>query len=208
LSGRVFQPQQNQVQVGNFNGLMVAYAAPTPLVMEEGGHLILMQDGSGGYYELTSFNPEGETDSYRAVFDDVLRTFQFNKHVYKTDVYSGTVHNLTIDTTASLQVEVRDTAGKLSGCLGVVKPLYGSGPLTGSMKNGTVTFVVKGTGFDLLFRGKNNNGEIAGTYTVSPADGSVSSQQQNGEFSLERKESKDSLIQRCPTDAEMGAKDH
>jgi hypothetical protein len=68
-------------------------------------------------------------------------------------------------------VAIRNDESKLSGCTGIVEPLYGSGPLKGLMKDGAVTFTVNGNGFDLLFRGKSENVRIAGTYAVSPIDG-------------------------------------
>ena len=147
--------------------------------------------------------PKSETN--RAILDSVLNTVQFNTTLYATDFYSGTIHNKTADKSTKFEVKIRNNEGKLSGCIGVVEPLYGSGPLKGLGKDGTVTFTVDGDKFDLIFRGKSENGRISGTYRVSPIDvGAVVAQE--GEFSLEKTDSKPLLIQPCPTDADLNAK--
>jgi hypothetical protein len=116
--------------------------------------------------------------------------------------YSGTVHNQTVDQSAEFVIVARSDAGNVAGCMGVVKPLIGSGPLHGQVKGSTITFTVNADGFDLFFRGNIANDKITGTYAVSPINGVV----QEGGFSLKRADSKvppSDSVQHCPTDAEM-----
>jgi len=202
-SGYVFA-QQAPVRVGGREGLTATYTVSSPISGEEKGRLILILDSSGGYYAFQTFSPGPESETYRAVFDSVLNTAQFNTTLYVTDLYSGTIHNKTADKSTRFEVKIRNDEGKLSGCVGMVEPLYGSGPLKGLTKNGTVTFSVDGDKFDLIFQGKSENGRIWGTYTVSPIDvGAVVAQE--GEFSLEKTDSKPLFIRPCPTDAEVNA---
>jgi hypothetical protein len=201
--GRTFESNPTSKIVGRHEGLMQGYTTSSPVSGEEAGRMILVQDGSGGYYEFWSFTPVDEAQVYRAVFESILDTAQFDATLYVTDMYSGTVHNQTVDKSAKFEVSMRYNEGNLSGCSGIVKPLYGSGPLKGVIKNGAVTFTVNGNGFDLLFRGKSENGKITGTYTVSPINNGAGAQQ--GDFRLEKMDSKRLLIQPCPTDAEMNA---
>jgi hypothetical protein len=204
--GRVFQAQRTLVTVGGREGLMAAYSASSPVSGEERGRLILILDGSGGFYEFWTFSPGPENESYRAVFDNILGTAQFNTNPYATDLYSGTIHNQTANKSARLEVAIRNEEGKLSGCTGIREPLYGSGSLKGVTKDGTVTFTVNGNGFDLFFRGRGENGGIAGTYTVPPIGSAGVAQE--GDFHLEKAGSKFLLIQPCPTDQEMNANSH
>jgi hypothetical protein len=202
--GRAFQPQTTPVTVSGHQGLMSTYTASSPISGEERGRLILVQDGSGGYYEFWAFSPGPETETYRAVLDSILTNATFSTKLYATDLYSGTIHNRTADKSAQFEVKIRNDDGKLAGCVGIVKPLYGSGPLEGLMKDGTVTFSVRLNAFDLDFRAKSEDGKLVGTYTVSPTAGSSASAQ-DGEFSLERAGSKPLLLRPCPTDADMNA---
>ena len=55
--GRVFQAQRTSVTVGGREGLMAAYSASSPISGEERGRLILILDGSGGFYEFWTFSP-------------------------------------------------------------------------------------------------------------------------------------------------------
>lgn len=201
--GRVFA-KQSPMTVGGREGLMATYTASSPISGEEKGRLILILD-SGGYYQFETFSPSPESETNRTVLESVLNTVQFNTTLYATDFYSGTIHNKTADKSTRFEVKIRNDEGRLAGCIGIAEPLYGSGPLKGLGKDGTVTFTVDGDKFDLIFRGKSENGRISGTYTVSPTDvGAVVAQ--DGEFSLEKTGSKPLLIQPCPTDAEVNAK--
>jgi len=114
---------------------------------------------------------------------------------------------MTVNKTTTFEAAIRNDGGKLTGCIGIVEPLYGSGPLHGTMKDGTVTLAVSLNGFEILFRAKSENGKIEGTYTVGRPN-TADSALEKGEFSLGRMASKALLIRPCPTDAEMNAKDH
>ena len=149
-----------------------------------------------------SFQPSLQTRPQLSSLQGCTTTAEFNNKLYATDLYSGTIHNRTADKSAQFDVKIRNEDGKLAGCVGIVKPLYGSGPLEGLMKDGALTFSVKLSGFDLNFRAKNDNGMITGTYTVLPAIPSSASPQE-GEVSLKKVDSKQLLLQPCPTDGEV-----
>ncbi len=67
--------------------------------------------------------------------------------------YGGWVHNQTAHQSAGFAIFVRSDAGNVEGCMGVEKPLIGSGPLHGQVKGSTITFTVNADAFDLFFRG-------------------------------------------------------
>ena len=115
--------------------------------------------------------------------------------------YVGTVHNQTVNESASFAITVREDEGVLLGCMGVLQPLIGSGPLRGKVTGSTIAFVVNGDNLNLFFEGHNSGSKINGTYTVSPINGIV----QQGDFYLAKSDSKQPSSQsfRCPTDTEM-----
>jgi hypothetical protein len=118
--------------------------------------------------------------------------------------FVGTVHNLTVDSTANFEILVQENQGRIFGCMGVREPLYGSGSLTGSVSGPDVQFNVDSAGFHIEFVGRRNGNDLSGTYRAFPQGGAA----QRGEFLLEREDSKGlpkSLEPErdCPTDAEM-----
>jgi len=120
-----------------------------------------------------------------------------------TGQFGGIVHNQTVDTSADFGIVVLDNQGALTGCMGVQKPLFGSGPLEGFILDSEVTFVVRSAIGKITFRGKRMNAAINGTYSVEHPDGT----EQQGAFTLKRTSSKgpdeDFSPSSCPTDAEL-----
>jgi len=119
-----------------------------------------------------------------------------------TGTFLGTVHNLTADLTAHFGVFVVDNRGVLSGCMGVKKPLGGSGPLSGVESGAGVQFDVRSAGFTIQFNGQRDGNSVSGTYEVLHPNGNS----EQGEFRLERKDSARlpqtfDLQNDCPTDS-------
>ena len=121
-----------------------------------------------------------------------------------TGMFSGAVHNLTADLTASTVILVEENRGNLQGCFGVMTPLYGSGPLKGRVDGNDVQFDVTSPTYSLHFEGRRSGKGLSGTYTASAGGGN----EQHGEFVLEQNDSKKYLHKfnpqsDCPSDAEM-----
>jgi len=91
-------------------------------------------------------------------------------------VYTGTVHNQTVNLSSSFVVVFNQRkAGVLEGCMEVKPPLYGSGPLHGSIRGSHIDFVVA----DIRLQGDALKNAVTGSYVVSRQDG-----QQLGDFRL------------------------
>jgi S1-C subfamily serine protease len=121
-----------------------------------------------------------------------------------TGSYLGTVHNLTVDVTAPFGIFTVEEQGIVWGCMAVHAPLYGSGPLYGSIDARNVNFSVNSPNFKIVFEGVLDGRQLSGTYTVENPDGTS----QQGEFVLAKKDSKRlpntvDPIKDCPTDAEI-----
>jgi S1-C subfamily serine protease len=117
--------------------------------------------------------------------------------------FAGTVHNLTADSRANSLVVIEEHEGTLQGCFAVRQPLFGSGPLQGSIDGNAVQFDVVTSSFHLRFEGVRSGKTLSGTYTALPQGGT----EQQGEFVFEWKDSKrfknfDPQTD-CPTDADM-----
>jgi S1-C subfamily serine protease len=118
--------------------------------------------------------------------------------------FVGTVHNLTVDSTANFEILIQENQGQILGCMGVHKPLYGSGPLLGSVSGPDVQFNIDSEGIHIEFVGRRNGNKLSGAYRALPKGGTA----QQGEFSLEKEDSKGppknfEPERDCPTDAEM-----
>lgn len=121
-----------------------------------------------------------------------------------TGSFSGTVHNLTADATANFGIFVEEDQGLLWGCMAVRRPLYGSGPVYGSIEGTTVTFSAYSSTLKIDFSGALSGKRLSGTYSVENPDGAS----QEGEFVLERSDYKRlprsfDPTNDCPTDADM-----
>lgn len=120
-----------------------------------------------------------------------------------TGQFGGIVHNLSSDISAEFGILVIDNGGAISGCMGVKQPLFGSGPLTGDVKESDVSFVVTSAIGKITFVGRKNGDGISGTYTVDHGNPYTES----GTFVLGkiRSEIPGSYLseQTCPTDVEV-----
>lgn len=150
---------------------------------------------------ILSEQPSTATQQARASSSSAAGRSQVARASGIAGTYVGTVHNQTVDQSASFAITVRNDASVLLGCMGVLQPLIGSGPLHGQVTGSTITFIVSGDNLKLFFEGHNSGTKIRGTYTVSPINGIV----QEGDFYLERANSKEPPSEsfHCPTDTEM-----
>jgi hypothetical protein len=103
-----------------------------------------------------------------------------------TGLFGGTVKNETAGQSADVGIDVKDNDGALSGCMVVKPPLYGSGPLSGSVNGSDVTFTVLSSIGGISFTGQREGGTLHGTYTVRHLSGSSS---EIGTFVLQKSES-------------------
>jgi TonB family protein len=99
-----------------------------------------------------------------------------------TGQFHGVVRNQSLGRSAAFKIEVQDSKGILSGSMVVDPPLFGSGPLNGSVTGSSTTFVVRSSLGILTFRGILGDNKVNGTYKVEHTEGS----QENGTFSLNR----------------------
>jgi S1-C subfamily serine protease len=101
-----------------------------------------------------------------------------NEDTTLSGTYTGNVHNITANVTASFSIVIREDKRTIYGCMIVRPPLYGSGPLRGSFAGDDIYFDTIGSTYRIKFQGKATNRGIAGTYRVTrPAP-------QNGSFEL------------------------
>lgn len=120
-----------------------------------------------------------------------------------TGQYGGIVHNNTASLSAEFWIIINNSGRGVAGCMGVLQPLFGSGPLTGVAQGTDLSFVVTSAIGRITFIGQRHDAEISGTYTVEHQESS----DQLGTFTLHRAKS-DGLpdgfdIANCPTDAEV-----
>jgi hypothetical protein len=99
--------------------------------------------------------------------------------------YSGPIHNKTMNVSSSFAVVFHEKKdGSLEGCMDVHFPLYGKGPLQGSIRGTHLSFVVA----DISFEGNASKDGISGSYVVNRQDGN-----QFGDFRLLRQNPADAL---------------
>jgi hypothetical protein len=122
-----------------------------------------------------------------------------------TGVFDGVVYNKTAAVSAQFGTIFLEKEGILTGCMGVKRPLFGSGPLAGYISGSDVSFVVTGALGRITFSGKRRKSALGGTYTVQHPDGT----EEQGNFNLQRTSSKGwdqgtaSTSSDCPTDADF-----
>jgi hypothetical protein len=93
--------------------------------------------------------------------------------------YGGVVHNKTADEYAQFNVQMVAPENGIKGCMQVKLPLYGTGPIHGSVDNRNVNFILNGSGMTIQFKGRRSGRSIKGTYVVTTSAG-----QQLGDFTL------------------------
>ena len=120
-----------------------------------------------------------------------------------TGQFAGTVHNDTVNTSAGFALFVQDTEGDLSGCMAVLRPLAGSGPITGNAIGPDVNFIVTSEIGKISFTGQRTKSSITGTYLVEQKSGT----EQQGTFVLRRTKILDRNSRldftNCPTDSDL-----
>ena len=95
-----------------------------------------------------------------------------------TEDFVGTVHNTSVNLTANFGIFIKESNGIISGCMAVRSPLFGSGPLHGSMDQDALRFDVISAAFTIRFTGIRTGRGLSGTYTVLKPDGTS----EQGEF--------------------------
>jgi S1-C subfamily serine protease len=112
--------------------------------------------------------------------------------------YVGTVRNLEANVESDSVIFVSQDGERISGCFGVLKPLYGSGPFNGTIQYPDVQFYVESDQMGIRFDGKMDGVNLEGTYLVRLSNG----EQQHGTFSLVRRNRKSIKTgpESCPTD--------
>ena len=115
----------------------------------------------------------------------------------------GIVHNNTASLSAEFWIIINNGGRAVTGCMGLLQPLFGSGLLTGFAQGTDVTFVVTSAIGWITFVGQRHDAEISGTYTVERQE----SPDQLGTFTLHRAKSEGLPagfdVANCPTDAEV-----
>ena len=113
--------------------------------------------------------------------------------------FTGTVLNRTVNQSAQAELALQQSNDLLTGCFAVLRPLFGSGDVTGSVHDGRFEFVAHSPNFDIKFNGQKNGEDLRGTYVVTRGGTGL----QNGafEFSRSRTALADGLKSSdCPTD--------
>ncbi len=96
--------------------------------------------------------------------------------------FTGDVVNTTSNLEASAELALQQTNGALTGCFVVFRPLYGSGPVTGSVHGTAFAFVAQSPNFDITFTGHREGENLNGTYVVTRGGTGL----QDGTFKLAR----------------------
>ena len=118
-----------------------------------------------------------------------------------TGQFVGNVYNRSANLSARFRISVRDDAGKLSGCMRVDRPLFGSGPIDGRVLGDELTFSVSSWVGTIKFVGHESNDFVKGSYTVEHRNGQSG---EMGSFTLQKVDSQgpegDFNPAHCPTD--------
>ena len=119
-------------------------------------------------------------------------------------IFNGTVFNDSVNLSAKFGIWIHQSKSMIEGCMAVEEPLFGSGPLTGSGDESTVSFAVTSDDVGrIIFEGHRSGQSISGTYNVERQDGG----HENGRFMLKKGGSErwkgtfDPNM--CPADAEF-----
>jgi hypothetical protein len=113
------------------------------------------------------------------------------------------IHNRSFDISAEFAILVRDDAGRLSGCILIKDPLFGSGPLRGYADADRVSFSVESAIGKIIARGLRSKDKISGTYVVAHYGARPD---EEGTFTLQKASSgvpRTFPAAKCPTDAEV-----
>jgi hypothetical protein len=114
--------------------------------------------------------------------------------------YSGNIENLTVNMSAKATVTLRESNGTVEGCLRVERPLFGSGPISGSEKSGEVSFQVSSPLVNIQGIGNVLSDSFSGTLTAHGANQAS----QQGRFALHRTNApsvpSEAEVTNCPTE--------
>jgi hypothetical protein len=100
-----------------------------------------------------------------------------------TGMYDGKIENATFQLSAPFELRVREEQGnRLTGCVAVHQPLYGSGELHGAVGQLQISFDVASSIGVIKFAGGLEGETFTGTYLVSRKDGGT----EEGKFELHR----------------------
>jgi S1-C subfamily serine protease len=145
--------------------------------------------------ELSSATPSETTDAPEKEGANVTTSIRGE--------FGGVVHNLSVNTSAGFVIIVNESSGTLWGCMGVKQPLFGSGPLSGTVDGSRVSFVVRSAIGEITFDGQLSGNQLDGTYPVAHQN----APREEGTFTLRKIKSEglksDFDTSNCPTDAEM-----
>jgi Trypsin-like peptidase domain len=133
---------------------------------------------------------------------DLSKQDRESKESPLTGEFGGVVYNKTAAVSAHFEIIFLENDGILAGCMGVQRPLFGSGPLAGHISGSDLRFAVTSDLGKITFIGKRRKSALDGTYSVQHPDGT----QEQGYFNLQRTNSKvwnqETLFSDCPTDAD------
>lgn len=121
-----------------------------------------------------------------------------------TGEFGGVIHNRFANVSAEFTIIVRDDAGRLSGCMLIKQPLFGSGSLQGYADVDGVSLVVTSAIGRITARGNRSGDKLSGTYVVEHEGARPD---EEGTFTLRKVNSEglptDFDPKKCPTDAEV-----
>jgi hypothetical protein len=105
---------------------------------------------------------------------------EFHSAPDPTGSYSGVVHNKTADLDATFSVQMVAPNDAVHGCMQVATPLFGTGPIVGTLNGRKFQFDLNNPGMHIRFDGLRDGLTVRGTYVVTGnANGP-----QTGEFTL------------------------
>jgi hypothetical protein len=110
--------------------------------------------------------------------------------------FTGVVTNKTANLSADFSVQIVHLGNSIRGCMQVKPPLYGTGPLKGTIQGENYNFVTNGVGISIEFTGRRSGQFITGTYVVTNT-----LRQQLGEFRLQESSqaSSEVNVENCPS---------
>ncbi len=84
-----------------------------------------------------------------------------------TGNYSGTVHNNTANMDSTFDVQLVKTTNGVKGCMQVVLPLVGTGPVSGTLNDRSLILALVAPDVRIRFDGTRVGHSITGHYTVT-----------------------------------------
>jgi S1-C subfamily serine protease len=166
----------------DFQGSQVIQTSAAISPGSSGGGLF---DDQGRLVGITSFQlKQGQNLNFAWPADLIPQLNRYGESAEGelTGTYFGLVNNLTVGKSADFSVVLSENGAVITGCMAIFRPLVGSGPLIGAVRQDQVEFEVKNTFFSLVFRGRIYPDRLVGLYVARPVVGPL----QKGTFALER----------------------